>query len=192
MLLAVGPSGRLAAQVSFHVSLGARYTSTLVHDSIVAPVDVRPAVGPTLAVTVVDRTGRAWTPDVTLDVSWGSLQRHESGTSSRINSLTTLAFTVGVRHAIYDGLSIRAGAGGIKYFPGEQTGIFRNGSGIAALGALAIDWAPGVAARRGLGITARYDAHRFLTSALRTAGFTEPRLVHRVAVGVRARLGGAP
>jgi hypothetical protein len=142
---------------------------------------------------VLEETRGAWTPDVTADISWSSLRRHDSGGgSTRITSLATLAFTVGVRHQVRAGVSARVGVGGLKYLPGDATGIFRDGSGVAALGAATVDWAPPAAARRGLALTVRYDAHRFLTPALKTAGFTEPHLVHRVAVGLRAQLGGVP
>ncbi len=46
VLLTAGPPDRLTAQASFSASLGARYTTTLVHDSIVAPFDVRIGLSP--------------------------------------------------------------------------------------------------------------------------------------------------
>lgn len=191
LLLTAYPPIRLTAQVEVHLAAGARFTSTLVADRIVTPFDVRPAIGPALAVSVVERTRGPWAPDVTLDLSWSGLQRHDSdGTSTRINSLATLAFTVGVRHDLLPGLTARAGVGGLKYFPGDETGIFRDGTGIAALGSAAVDWTPPFAARRRLGITAQYDLHRFITPALRSVGLTESRVVHRLAIGVTGTLGG--
>ena len=191
-LLTVYPSSRLAAQVEVHVAAGARYTSTLVTDRIVAPFDVRPALGPALAVTVLERTHGPWTPDVTLDLSWGGLQRHDSGGASpRIGSLTTLAFTVGLRRQVLRGVTARLGVGGLKYLPGEETGIFRDGAGIAALGSAVVDWAPPFAARRRLSLSARYDLHRFITPALRSVGFIDSRVVYRLAVALRASVAGA-
>src|SRR2546426_4925300 len=43
----------------FRSSLGARYTSTMVHDSIVTPFDVRPAIAPVLG---CPRPRRSTTP----------------------------------------------------------------------------------------------------------------------------------
>ncbi|MBI1966992.1 MAG: hypothetical protein HYS40_03290 [Gemmatimonadetes bacterium] len=193
LLLTAYPPTRLTAQVEVHLSAGARYTSTLVRDQIVAPLTIRPAIGPALALTVIERSGGLWAGDATLDLSWGGLERHDAGGSSqRINSLTTLALTVGVRRQLLPGMVGRAGVGGLKYFPGDESGVFRDGAGVAALVSVAVDFAPPFAARRRLGITARYDAHHFLTPALRSVGFFESRLVHRVALTVRARLVGTP
>jgi len=49
-------AGGLRAQLSLHAALGARYSSALVHDSIVAPFDLRPAMAPALAITATSRT----------------------------------------------------------------------------------------------------------------------------------------
>jgi hypothetical protein len=191
--LAVWPSGRqAAAQVSLHAGAGIRYSTSLVHDSIVVPFDVRPALGPALAIAVRERTSGAWTPDATLDLSWSALQRHEGGATSKITSFTTLGFTVGVSHALKPGLTGRVGAGALKYLPSENTGLFRDGSGITALGALSLDWVPAATTARGIGLTLRYDVHGFTTPALHAEGFTSRQIVHRLSLGVSARvLGGA-
>jgi len=158
----------------------------------VVPVDIQPAIGPALTFAVSERTRGAWTPDATLDVTWAALQRHESGTTSKVTSLTTLAFTVGVSHAIKPGLTGRVGAGALKYLPSENTGLFRDGSGITALGALSLDWVPAATTARGIGLTLRYDVHGFTTPALHAEGFTSRQIVHRLSLGVSARvLGGA-
>ena len=191
VLVTTYPPIRLSAQVEIQASLGARYTSTLVTDRIVTPFDVRPAIGPALAVSVVERTRGPWAPDVTLDLSWSGLQRHDSGRASqRINRVTALAFTVGLRRRLAPSLAGRVAVGGLKYLPGDETGIFRDGAGIAALGSAAVDWTLPFAARRRLGITAQYDLHRFITPALRSVGFVDSRLVHRLAFAVRVSHGG--
>lgn len=176
--------------MSLHAGLGARYSSALVHDSIVVPIDIQPGIGPAFAFAVSERTRGAWTPDATLDFSWAALQRHERGTTSKVTSLTTLAFTVGVSHAIKPGLTGRVGAGALKYLPSQKAGLFRDGSGITAFGAVSLDWIP-AATTRGIGLTLRYDVHGFTTPALRTEGFTARQIVHRLSLGVSARvLGG--
>jgi len=78
LLLSVLPSfRRLSAQVSLQLSLGARYTSTMVHDSIVTPFDVRPAIAPVLAVSATTPLNDPWSAVATLDVSWSRLERHD-------------------------------------------------------------------------------------------------------------------
>ena len=187
VLSAVWPSGRLAAQVSFHVALGARYSSTLVHDSIVTPFDLRPALAPALLLSVRDELRPGWSADATLDVSPSGLRRHEDSGSFDAGSFTALAFTVGLQRQFAAGVSARVGVGGMRYAAG-QTGVFREGSGgIFPLGTVAatytLPW-------RHLEVEARYDIHQFITPALRTEGFTTSRPVHRAAILVRMGWGG--
>jgi hypothetical protein len=187
LLLTAHPPNRLAAQVSFHVALGARYSSTLVHDSIGTAVDLRPALAPALLVSVRDELRPGWSADATLDVSPSGLRRHESGGSFDAGSFTAFAFTVGLRRHLTPNASIRVGVGGMRY-DASQTGVFREGSGgIFPVGSVAATYAPPVpfAQKHRLEIEARYDIHRFITPALRTEGFTSSRPVHRVAVVVR-------
>jgi len=181
----------LTAQVSLHATVGARYTSPLVHDSIVLPVDVQPAVGPALALAISQRSSSPWTPDANLDVSWSSLQRHEGGTTSKFNSVTTIAFTVGVRREIAHGLTARAGFGAIKHLPSEEVGMFRAGTGLWAVGTASLYWTPAAAGvAHDIGLSLRYDVHRFSTAALHADGFTSTQLVHRLSLGIGMRILG--
>lgn len=181
------PPNRLAAQVSFHVAVGARYSSTLVHDSVVTPFDLRPALAPAFLVSARDELRPGWSADVTLDVAPSGMRRLESSGSFDAGSFTAVAFTVGLRREFARGLSARAGVGGLRYLA-DQTGVFREGSGgIFPLASLAATYAAPFpfAQRYQLEVEARYDIHQFLTPALRTEGFSDARPVHRVAILVR-------
>jgi hypothetical protein len=182
------PANRLTAQVSFHIALGARYSSTLVHDSVVTPLDLRPALAPALLVSLRDELRPGWSADATLDVSPSELRRHEVGGSfDGGGSFTALAFTVGLRRHFAPGASARFGVGGLRYLAG-QTGVFREGSGgVFPLGTVAATYALGW---HDLEFEARYDVHRFITPALRTEGFRGSRPVHRLAILVRIGWGG--
>src|SRR5439155_3440365 len=159
LVLAVGPSGRLTAQVSFHVALGARYSSTLVHDSIGTPVDLRPTIAPAFLVAARQVLNPRWSADITLDVAPSGLRRHETGGSFDAGSVTTAAFTVGLRRALPWGLSGRAGFGALRYL-GASDGVFREGSGgLVPLGTLAVAIAPPSLSRRRVELEARYDVH---------------------------------
>ena len=191
VLLSAHPAIRLSAQVEVHLSAGARATTTLVHDVIVSPLDVRPGLAPTLAFSILERTTGPWTPDLTIDISRSQLKRYDTGGRvTDLGALTTVAVTVGLRRELAPGVSARAGVGGLKYLPGDQGGIFKDGVSLAAVGSLGVDWTPPFAARR-FGLAARYDAHRFITPALRSVGFLDARIVHRLAVAISARLWGA-
>jgi hypothetical protein len=189
LLLSIVPSFPLSAQVSFHVALGARYSSTLVHDSVVTPFDLRPALAPAFLVSVRDELRPGWSADVTLDVAPSGMRRVESDGSGSFDagSFTAVAFTVGLRRQFAPGVSARAGVGGLRYLA-DQSGVFREGSGgIFPLGSLAATYAAPLpfARKHQLEVEARYDIHQFITPALRTEGFNASRRVHRVALLVR-------
>lgn len=190
MLHGVAPRP-LAAQLAFEVAAGARYSTALVRDSIVAPFDVQAALAPVVAVTVTTPLDHRWAAQMTLDFSTSTVRRRDAdGSSVPLGRVSTAAFMVGLERRLPAGLSARIGVGGLKYLPGEAIGMFRSGSGsIAGLGALAISHALPIGSHFGFAIEARYDVHGFTTPALREEGFASARPVHRVALTIRARRG---
>jgi len=191
--LTARPADRLSAQLSVHLSAGARYTTTLVRDSIVTRFSVRPAIAPAFALTAgtpLDPTGK-WTVEAIIDWSHGDLVRHDQdGATQSLGGLGTISVSVGMRRRLQSWLSARASVGGLKYLPASQSGIFSLGSGsLFALGGLALQAEPPFGARWGLAIETRLDLHRFITPALRVEGFQDSRPVVRLALGVRAGLG---
>ncbi|HEY6854527.1 MAG TPA: hypothetical protein VI139_09770 [Gemmatimonadales bacterium] len=194
-ILAITPFARLPAQVAVHLSAGARYTTTMVNDSIVTRFSVRPAIAPALALTIgtpIDTTGK-WTVEAILDWSHSDLVRHDQdGSTQSLGGLGTLGVSVGMRRHLLSWLSARASVGGLKYLPASQTGIFSLGSGsLSPLGGLAVEAAPPFGARWGLAFETRVDLHQFITPALRAEGFQDSRRVVRLALGVRAGLGAS-
>jgi hypothetical protein len=191
-LLAAMPPAHLPAQASLTVSLGARYTTTLVHDSIVTPFDVRAGIAPTLTFGAVLPLQAPWTAAASLDLSYGGVSRHDrDGTVVPIAHATTLAVTVGLRRQLRHGFTATVGAGLLAYLPADRLGIFRDGGGpVVPVGGAALEYSPPVAARHGLALEARYDLHGFLTPALRSEGFINSRVVHRFALALSYRLRG--
>ncbi|MGH7607022.1 MAG: hypothetical protein ACREME_06750 [Gemmatimonadales bacterium] len=183
--LAVWPAARLPAQVSIDVGAGARYSSALVHDSVVVPIDLRPANAPAVFLSVRDDLRGPWSADLTLDVSPSGLRRHEGGTAYDAGSVTTIAFTVGLRRDFRPGVSGRISVGGLTY-AGSDAGVFRDGSG----GLFPVVGVAATYALRRFAIEARYDLHRFITPALRTMRFSTARPVHRIGLVVSARVFG--
>jgi hypothetical protein len=174
------------------VSAGARYSTALVRDSIVTPFDLHPALAPAVALTLTLPFERGWAAQVTLDFSTGAVRRHDAGeTSTAFGRVSTAAFLVGLERRLPAGFSARIGVGGLKYIPGENSGMFRSGSGaLTGLGALALGHALPVRGRFGFSVEARYDAHAFTTPALRDEGFGSSQPVHRVALLIRAGRAG--
>lgn len=174
-----------SAQVALHVGLGARGSGTLVHDSIVTGLQLRPAVAPAFGVTMALAAPGGWTGDVALDVSWSALRLHASdGAQTDLGGLTTFTFAAGLRRALAPGLGARFTVGGVRYLPAREEGVFRGGANeLFPLAGLGVDYAPPFG--RGVSLELRADVHRFLTRALRDAGFTEHRLVPRVTLAAR-------
>ena len=184
---------RLAAQWGGYAALGARAGTSLVHDVIVQPIDLRQTVALTVAAGVTTPTEGAWSGEAALDVTAGGLRRDEAAATLDLGGLTTVSFTVAVRRALGPGFAARAGAGALFYMPEHDAGVFRDGTaGATPVGLVGVTWAPAVGKRRRLALDLRYDVHRFITPALRDVGFTESRVVHRLALAVRAGIGGAP
>jgi hypothetical protein len=192
MLFGAFTAAPLAAQWGGYASLGVRAGTPLVHDVIVQPIDVRQSIAPALAVGVTTPTEGAWSGEAALDVTFGSLQRDEPGASADLGGLTTLSFTVAVRREAATGVAVRAGVGALFSQPEGETGIFSAGApGATPVGVVGVSYAPAVARRYRLALDLRYDVHRFITPALRDVGFTESRVVHRLALAVRAGIGSA-
>ena len=178
--LLLGPS-LLASQVAVHVSLGARTSGALVHDSIVTAFDVRPALAPAVSAGVELPGHRGWAAGAALDYSRSDVPE--------LGDVGALSFMVSLRRELPAGLGVRLTAGGLKYFSARDAGVFRGGTGAPfPLLGVALDWAPPNIRSRGFVVEVRADAHRFITQALRDEGFDEHRLVPRVAVAIRADL----
>lgn len=190
LALACAAVVRVSAQASVHATLGARYSSTLVHDSIVTPLDVRPDLAPALTGAIDLPLTDPWRLELLADLSTSTLQRHDAGGGTApITRLWTLGVSVGLRRELNAWLAGRAAVGGLKYLPAASIGLFSAGSGgVMPYGSVALDAAPAVLARRRLAFEAAADVHRFLTPALRNTGFTDARVVYRISVGVRLDL----
>jgi hypothetical protein len=91
VLLSVSPTVRLSSQVSLRFTLGARYSTILVHDSIEVPIDLRPAVAPALQLSLRNALPGPWAGDATLDLSPAKLKREESGAKADAGSFTAIA-----------------------------------------------------------------------------------------------------
>lgn len=186
-LLIACPTFPLVAQGSLHVTLGARYTSTLVHDSIATPLDVRADLAPSLTGGARLPLSGPWRLDLLFDLSTSPVRRHLSdGSSAAITRVWMLGVAVGLQRQLESWLEGRLAVGALKYLPATSIGLFRDGAGITPYGSLTFDVAPPMAARHGLALELAGDLHRFLTPALRNDGFIDARAVYRVMIGVRA------
>jgi len=186
LLLASPGPRRLGAQVSVAVTAGVRYSSTIVHDSIVTPLDVRPALAPAFSAAFGFPLNGPWRVEALIDVSTSALQVHSGAAVTDATHLTLLSFGVGLRRRFEPWLSGRLAVGGLSYLPAGDIGLFHDGTGgLAPFGQVALDLAPTVMARHRLSFEAQGDLHRFLTPALKADGFTDSRPVYRLALAIR-------
>lgn len=175
----------LTAQLSFSVFAGARYSTVLVHDDIVAPFAVRAALAPTFSVSGALPLDRPWTLSANFDVSTSEVRREDVGGSTQpITHVTTAALGLGLTRTLRPWLDGSLRVGVLKYLPSEDLGLFQDGGPFFPFAQAALAVAPVVASRYGLGLEVRADVHRFITDALRVEGFSDARPVARVAVGV--------
>lgn len=195
--LLAGPT-RVTAQVAVQLSAGARYSGTLVHDSIVTPFDVRPALAPTLGFALQLPPHRGWAAGVAFDISRSQLRRYDADASTvDLGELGAFSFMVTLRRELPADLGARVTLGGLHYLPAREEGLFGRGEigifrgdeeALRPLIGLAFDWAPPPARTRGLALELRTDVHRFVTRRLLDEGFTDHRLVPRVTLAVRAAM----
>jgi len=171
-----------AAQVALAVSAGVRYSTVLVHDQIVTAFDVRPALAPAFSVTASLPLDPPWRAGAVLDLSTSEVRREDAdGTVQPITHLTQAALAVGLGRALRPWLSGSVRVGVLKYLPSQDLGPFQDGGPFFPFAQATIDLAPAVVSRFGLGLELRADVHRFITDALRLEGFSDARVVTRIA-----------
>ncbi len=181
---------RLSGQASFHATVGVRYTSPLVHDSIVTSLEARADVAPALSAAFDLPLDGPWQLELLADLATSQVRRHDAGgATTPITRVWTIGLALGLRRHLESWLDGRLAVGALKYVPTESVGLFRDGGGsVIPYGSLAFDIAPPVAARHRVALELAGDLHRFLTPALRSVGFIDSRVVYRVTAGVRVDL----
>lgn len=176
---------RLSGQVQWTAQVGAAWSSPLVSDAIVSPVDLAPNVAPALllgASIPSDAKGRRVGLEALL--TSGSFVARENGGSTDLGTLRTATVTLAVTGPLVPSLRWRAALGFISYLPADRTGIFQDGAPTRVLGGLGIEyrraWKPGWTLVGSL----RWDFHRFTTPHLQSQGFTGAQDVHRITLTV--------
>lgn len=170
----------------FSAGLGATWSSTLVSDQIINPIDVKPGLSPTLVVGASIPAGDRIRIGLQGSLTTGSLTATEEGAgdtdlgSLRTAELLLAASGPGMVRRFY----WQAGLGLLKYLPSEEEGLFLQGGPTRLLGSFGAEyrypWKPDI----DLTISARYTYHRFTTTELERRGFSRTQDVHRIALTV--------
>lgn len=173
----------MRAQLAIGVRFGVVGSSSLVRDSIVSSITVRPEIAPFAGLRVdrplSERVGVAGE----LTVSRSDLTSR-SDTTTTITALTVWAPAVALRASASRWLTAEARLGAVIYRPSARAGtLFSDGAPLTPFIGL------GVTAQRSLGkwiaaLVLHYDLHRFTTTTLQNRGFVGETVVHRVGAGL--------
>jgi hypothetical protein len=185
-VLALWPTGPLAAQLSWNGRLGATWTSPMVTDNVGTEVNLQPGLAPTLGIELLFPLKTKTPLEASFEVQGtiASLYRKEDGSETDLLSMRTLTFTGGITGQIHGPVYLRAGAGFVSYLSTEESSVFLEGTPTRLLGTATLEYRkPMPSGYRVTGLL-RYDIHAFTTQQLQDAGYTGSQTVHRVMLGV--------
>lgn len=177
----------LTAQTRVAAGLGATWSSTLVTDQIVNPIDVRASLAPTLSFEATIPSGPRYRLGLAAAFTLGSVRAEENGATTDLGGLRTGSIQlIAEGPAMVRHLYWRAGVGLLAYWPSRKEGLFLQGGPTRLMGSIGLDyrlpWRDGWEWT----ISGRYAYHRFNTAQLQTRGFSQAQDVHRLGLEVGA------
>jgi len=176
---------RAAAQDTYYLAVGAVGATKLVQDQIIAPIDVRQSLAPAIIVGAALTAFPRYRAGLELEFASGGFHATESGVTTRLGTVRTLAATLGLDGPVVSRVRWRLGTGLIHYMPSDDQGIFLQGGTTRWLAGLGAEYRhPLKPDRWDLLALLRYDIHPFLTDQLQSRGFSQARYVHRLTLSV--------
>jgi preprotein translocase subunit Sec61beta len=180
---AVSPPG-LQAQLDYNARLGVTWATTLMRDDIVEEVEVRQKLAPTLILGASLPIAPLYRAGLELTLASSGYKADESGSSTDVGTVRTAGLTLGLDGPVSSGLRWRAGAGLLKYWPKDDSGIFAGGGTTRFLAGAGVDYRRPALSNWDLMVSLRYDFHRFTTDALQARGFSQSQGVQRISASV--------
>ncbi len=177
----------VAAQTRVAAGVGGTWSSTLVTDQIVNPVNVRASLAPTLSLEATIPSGPRYRVGIAAAITLGSVHAEENGVTTDLGGLRTGSIQlIAEGPAMLRHLYWRAGVGLLAYWPGRKEGLFLQGGPTRLMGSFGLDYR--LPWRDGWEWTAsaRYAYHRFTTAQLQSRGFSQAQDVHRLGLQVGA------
>ena len=174
------------AQSRVGARIGLTGSSTLVRDSIVQALSIRPNLAPTIGFWIESRLDLVYRVDLGLDMAWSQLTQHTPGAAAAdVVPLTSWTPTISLRRLVHRNIAARATMGALIYDPDQKTSnLFRRGAPVFPLLGLGATMERSVGGGLLLTLDLRYDFHRFTTASLRDAGFVGQRPVHRLTLAL--------
>lgn len=183
-LLALCLPVTLSGQARYTATIGLTAGTPLVEDQIFQAVRVGQKLAPTATLGVSLPVSERERAGLEVALGFGRTRIRETGLPDADGpGYRTLSVTAGVEGPIIDRLSVRGGAGVLKYLP-DDAGIFRGGGPLLFLLTGGADYRLPMRGSIGLVARLRYDYQRFSTSALEAAGFARSQDVHRLGFGL--------
>jgi hypothetical protein len=183
LLPAGAPS--LAAQTTYYARLGAVGASNLIRDVIVNEITVRQSIAPMLVVgAALPFSERGYRVGIEATLASGKFHSSESGSDTDLGTIRTGTVMLQLDGPLYRELRWTAGLGGIKYWPKDQDGIFREGGKLRLLAGAGVDYRHPIMPKWDVMTSLRYDWHRFTTDELERRGFSQTQGVNRVSLSV--------
>lgn len=175
----------LHAQLEYHARLGVVGAGKLLRDVIVDEITVRQSIAPMVALGASLPLGaRGYRVGLEGTLASGKFHRSESGSDTDLGTLRTATLQLGLDGPLYRTLRWHVSAGGIKYWPSDDEGIFREGGTSRFLAGGGADYRRPVLPRWDLMASVSYDYHRFSTDELDARGFSQTQGVSRISLSV--------
>jgi len=185
VLTVAGGSPALHAQVDYNARLGVTWATTLLRDDVINEIEVRQKLAPTLMLGAALPIAPLYRAGIELALATSGYQSKETGaTTVDLGTVRTGAITLGLDGPISQGLSWRAGAGLLRYWPTEERGIFLRGGTTRFLAGAGIDYRRPIMSQWDMLASLRYDFHRFTTDEIDARGFSQSQGVQRIAATI--------
>jgi hypothetical protein len=172
------------AQADYYARVGVTFATKLVTDNIVADIDTRQSLAPTLVLGASLPLATTYTAGLEATFTTAGYHSTEANLDTDLGTLRTGSLILGLEGPLWQRIAWRAGAGLIRYWPADDSGIFLQGGATRFLAGAGIDYRPRVLTNWDLMLSLRYDFHRFTTDELETRGFTGNQGVQRISASI--------
>jgi hypothetical protein len=172
------------AQANYYARLGLTFATRLVTDNIVQDITTRQSLAPTLALGASLPISPAYSAGLEATLTSSGYHSSEAGVETDLGTLRTGSLLLGLSGPVWRRISWQAGAGLIRYFPAEESGIFLRGGTTRFLAGAGFDYRPQLLTNWDLMVSLRYDFHRFTTDELAARRFTGSQGVQRVSASI--------
>jgi hypothetical protein len=172
------------SQADYYAGVGVTFATKLVTDNILADIDTRQSLAPTLILGGSLPIAASYTAGLEATFTTAGYHSTEANVDTDLGTVRTGSLTLGLGGPVWRRIAWRAGAGVIHYWPSEDSGIFLGGGTTRFLAGAGVDYRPRLLTNWDLMLSLRYDFHRFTTDELDTRGFTGSQGVQRVSLSL--------